>query len=196
MKFEWNQECFDKLKSLLIESPIFSYPQSDGQFILDTDASNFGIGVVLSQVQDGEEKVIAYASKTLSNSQSRYCTTYKELLAVVTFIKHFRHYLWGRNFMVRTDHVSLLWLKNFKDPEGMLAKWLATFDTYDITFQHRRGNLHANADGLSRKPYNRCKRDDCCCKASDEIDLSQESANCSNTDSKGSETNCIAPLDF
>ena len=115
-KFAWNENCqksFDKLKELLISAPILSYPMKEGEFVLDTDASANGIGAVLSQVQNGQEKVIAYSSKTMNDSQRKYCTTYRELLAVVTFVKQFRHYLWGRHFNVRTDHASLIWLKKF-----------------------------------------------------------------------------------
>ena len=163
VQFEWSQECndaFESLKERLVSAPILSYPKGDGLFILDTDASLSGVGAVLSQIQDNEEKVIAYASKTLNKSQRNYCTTYRELLAVVTFVKHFRHYLWGRNFKVRTDHSSLIWLKQFKNPEGMLARWLSNLDTYDFTLEHRKGCFHGNADSLSRKPRH-CKREDC-----------------------------------
>ncbi len=65
--------------------------------------------------------MIAYASKTLSDTQRRYCTTNKELLAVVMAIELFRYYLTGRHFTVVTDHASLTWLQNFKEPEGMVA---------------------------------------------------------------------------
>lgn len=163
-KFEWSDDCqkgFDKLKELLITSPILSYPMEEGEYILDTDASGNGIGGVLSQIQNGQEKVIAYSSKTLNESQRRYCTTYKELLAVVTFVKQFRHYLFGRHFKVRTDHASLIWLKNFKNPEGIVARWISVLDTYDMVLEHRRGSLHVNADSLSRRPHKRCIREDC-----------------------------------
>ena len=90
-----------------------------------------------------------------------YCTTYRELLAVVTFVKQFRHYLYGRPFLLRTDHSSLVWLKNFKEPEGLLARWISLLETYDFNIQHRRGHLHGNADALSRKPRKRCKREGC-----------------------------------
>ncbi|CAG2233136.1 unnamed protein product [Mytilus edulis] len=138
-----------------------TYPTREDPFILDTDASLYGIGAVLSQVQNGEERVIAYGSKTLSRSQIKYCTTYRELLAVVVFVKQFKHYLYGRNFLLRTDHSSLVWLKNFKEPEGMVARWISLLDTYDMTIQHRKGNAHGNADALSRVPRRRCKRDNC-----------------------------------
>ncbi|KAK3099399.1 hypothetical protein FSP39_003829 [Pinctada imbricata] len=163
-KFDWNPSCqkaFEILKEKLITSPVLTYPDRDSLFVLDTDASDTGIGAVLSQIQDGEEKVISYASKTLNRSQERYCTTYKELLAVVSFVKTFRHYLWGRKFIVRTDHASLVWLRRFKNPEGVVARWIAFLETYDFEIQHRKGSLHTNADSLSRVKYARCKRTDC-----------------------------------
>ena len=139
---------------------ILSYPIEDGDFILETDASSHGIGAVLSQVQHGEETVVAYASRTLSKTQQRYCTTYRELLAVLTFIKQLRHYLWGRKFIVRSDHAALKWIKNFKNPEGMIARWLSVLSTYNFTIEYRRGTAHTNADALSRK-HCVCKNTDC-----------------------------------
>lgn len=65
------------------------------------------MGAALSQLQDGQERVVAYASKVLSKSEKKYCVTRKELLAAVTFIKHFRPFLYGHKFLVRTDHSSL-----------------------------------------------------------------------------------------
>lgn len=120
-KFVWTIECessFHTLKQALVSAPILAYPSRNDPFILDTDASLYGIGGVLSQLQDGEERVISYGSKTLTGSQTKYCTTYRELLAVVTFVKHFRYYLYGRQFFVRTDHSSLIWLK---EPEGIFT---------------------------------------------------------------------------
>lgn len=162
--FEWTEEsenAFNTLKRLLTESPVLSYPDTKETLILDTDASAYGVGAVLSQIQNGRETGIAYGSKTLSKSQRKYCTTYRELLAVVLFIKNFKHYLYRRHFLLRTDHSSLLWLKNFKKPEGMLARWLSFLETYDFEIKHWKGSLHGNADGLSRRPSHRCKRLDC-----------------------------------
>ena len=86
-------------------------PSDEGEFRLDTDASYSAIGAVLSQVQDGEEHVIAYASRTLSHPEQNYCVTRKELLAVVHFVKQFRPYILGREFLLRTDYSALRWLK-------------------------------------------------------------------------------------
>jgi adenylate kinase len=79
---------------------------SKGQFILDTDASGVGNGTVLWQVQNNKERVISYCSKKLDKQQQRYSATRRELLAVVTFIHQFRHYLLGNKFLLRTDHGS------------------------------------------------------------------------------------------
>ena len=73
-----------------------------GQYILDTDASNFGLGGVLSQMQDDQERVVAYCSRALRPSQRRYCTTKREMLAVVAMCIQFRSYLRGARFTLRT----------------------------------------------------------------------------------------------
>lgn len=80
----------------------------DSGYILDTDASNIGIGAVFSQIQDGRERIIAYGIKTLSKSECNYCITDKELLAVKHFIDYYRQYLLGRKFLERTDHQALM----------------------------------------------------------------------------------------
>ena len=93
VKFSWSPECevaFQTLKTCLTQAPVLSYPTNNDPYILDTDASNYGLGATLSQIQDGEERLIAYASRTLSKNQQSYCTTYKELLAVRLFVEHFR----------------------------------------------------------------------------------------------------------
>ena len=154
--FEWTVECqhaFDKLRACLVSSPVLSYPDYSRRFVLDTDASDTGIGAVLSQVKDdGSEVVTAYASRSLSRPERRYCVTRKELLAVVEFVHHFRHYLLGREFTLRTYHNSLVWVRNFKEPEGQLARWLEKLEEYNFTIVHRRGALYNNADALSRIP--------------------------------------------
>ena len=125
VRFSWDQSCqdaFESLKSKLVTAPVLAYPKAEPQYILDMDASNHAIGAVLSQVQDGEERVIAYASKALHGGQENYCTTKRELLAAVAFVEHFRYFLYGTHFTIRTDHASLKWLRNFKNIDGMLAR--------------------------------------------------------------------------
>ncbi|KAF0024926.1 hypothetical protein F2P81_021807 [Scophthalmus maximus] len=116
--------------------------------MLDTmlDASNVGIGAFLSQVQQGEERELAYGSPKLSKTEENYCTTLRELLTVAEFTTHFRQYLLGRPFTVSTDHSSLGWLTRMKEPEGQLARWLERLGKYNFEIIHRPGNLHSNAD--------------------------------------------------
>ena len=159
--FTWDASCetaFNELKSKLTSSPILAYPTTDGDFILDTDASDSGIGAVLSQVQDGVERVIGYASRALSKPERNYCVTRRELLAVVHFVKYFRQYLYGQKFTVRSDHGALRWLLNFKDPEGQIARWIQVLGEYDFRIIHRAGRSHGNADGMSRLPCRQCGR--------------------------------------
>ena len=162
--FEWTigcQNAFDELRKRLVSSPVLAYPDYERRFILDTDASDVGIGAVLSQVSDcGSERVIAYASRSLTRPEQRYCVTRKELLAVVEFVHHFRQYLLGREFTLRTDHGSLVWIRNFKEPEGQLARWLERLQEYNFTVVHRQGLRHCNADALSRVPCRQCGRDE------------------------------------
>ena len=161
-KFVWTEECDEAFKSLkqnLVEAPILAHPDFSQSFILDCDASNDAIGGVLSQKINGDEHVIAYASRTLSKSERRYCVTRKELLALVHFVKYFRHYLYGKKFLVRTDHGSLRWLMNFKNPEGQVARWLEILSSYEMKIEHRPGRLHKNADALSRKSCKQCGLD-------------------------------------
>ena len=161
--FRWTTECqdaFEDLKHRLVSAPILAFPDCSKPFVLDTDASDSGIGAVLSQVQeDSTERVIAYASRALSKPERQYCVTRRELLAVVVFIQHFRPYLLGNQFTLRTDHGSLKWLWNFKQPEGQLARWLEKLQEYNFSIEHRRGRKHNNADALSRLPCRQCGRE-------------------------------------
>ena len=96
--------------------------------------------------------------------------TRRELLAIVTFLKQFRHYLYGHEVLVRTDHGALRWLMNFKDPEGQLARWLEIISRFRLTLQHRAGRIHMNADGLSRRPCTQCGQPNDVCKEKQKID--------------------------
>ncbi len=100
---------------------------------MDTDASNKSVGAVLSQIQNNREVVIAYGSKTLSKTQQNYCTTMRELFAVFHFVTDiYQCYLYGQYFTNRTDHASLVWLRNFKKAEEMLARWIHQLSNYNM----------------------------------------------------------------
>ncbi|KRZ75580.1 Retrovirus-related Pol polyprotein from transposon 17.6 [Trichinella papuae] len=152
--WKWTAECqtaFDQLKHMLCTAPVLTFPDFNVPFIVDVDASAEGIGAVLSQLSHGNERVVAYASRTLTNAERRYYVTRKELLALVWSIKEFRPYLYGQHFDVRTDHSCLRWLRNFKEPEGQVARWLEQLAEYDFNVLHRPGRAHCNADALSRQ---------------------------------------------
>ena len=93
--------------------------------------------------------MVTYASRVLSKQERNYCVTRKELLPVVTFLQHFKQYLIGSPFTIRTDHSTLTWLQNFKQPEGQLARWLEKLQEFQFTIVHRPGKAHGNADALS-----------------------------------------------
>ena len=153
--FVWSPECetsFHCLKEELQSPPVLSLPTESDPFILDTDASDFAVAGCLYQVRDGKEYPISFSSQTLTPAQRKYCTTRKELLAIVVFTRQFRHYLLGNRFLVRTDHGSLAWLYRFKEPMGQLGRWLEELSQYDMVIQHRPGVQHVNADALSRMP--------------------------------------------
>ena len=108
-----HQQAFNEVKDLMTSAPVLTLPNSTDPFILDTDASAIAIGAELLQLRDGQERVIAYGSLSLSPEQRRYCVTRRELLAIVRFTRQYRHYLLGKPFTVRTDHGSLTWAGQF-----------------------------------------------------------------------------------
>lgn len=103
---------------------------------------------------EGKERVVAYASRILPKTEEKYYVTCKELLLVATYVKYFRHYMYGREFTVWTDQISLPWLKNFKNPEGQWAKWLKTLAMFNM--KHKQNSRHCNADALSWKACKKC----------------------------------------
>ena len=146
------QNAFETLKRQLMSTPILALPSTKEPFILYTDASMTAMGAVLSQVQDGQERAICFASKAFSKTQTKYSATKRELLAVVNFTRHFRHYLLGRQFKIVTDHSALQWRHNFKDPDALTARWLEKLAAFNYEVVHRPGKSIGHADGLSRIP--------------------------------------------
>lgn len=155
-RFIWGpeqQEAFETLKERLITAPVLAMPIDDGLYYLDTDASDTGLGAVLTQVQDGVEKPVAFASRSLNQAERNYCTTRKELLAIIYGLKQYRQFLLGRPFIVRTDHSSLQWLRRTPEPVAQQARWLAFIEQFQYQIEHRPGHRHTNADALSRIPH-------------------------------------------
>lgn len=142
--------CFEHCKKLLTNDPILQYPDFTKDFILTTDASNIALGAILSQGSIGNDRPIAYASRTLNNSEINYSTIEKELLAIVWAAKYFRPYLFGRKFKIVTDHKPLQWLMNLKEPNSRLTRWRLKLSEYDYTIIYKKGKTNTNADALSR----------------------------------------------
>jgi hypothetical protein len=111
---------------------------------------NVGIGGVLSQVQDGQERVIAYYSKMLNKAEKNYCVTRQELLAIVRTLEHFHKYLYGQEFHLRMDHSALMWLLSFKNFEGQTTRWIQHLQEYNFISEHRQSRKNNNADALSQ----------------------------------------------
>ena len=152
--FIWTSEhekCFNEIKTKLITSPILSYPSKEGKFILETDSSNYCIGGVLKQEQNGIERVIAYGSRKLSKSEVNYCITKKEFLAIIYFVRHYKHYLLGKNFLIRTDHEPLKGILNTaKKVSNQFVRWKIELEQYNFDIEYIKGNTNIVADTLSR----------------------------------------------
>ena len=158
----WTDQCeasFMRLKAALTSAPVLSFPDVQGSdFILDTDASNTGIGAVLSQVQDGEEKVIGFFSKLLSDSERNYCITKREFLAVIRAVEHFKPYLYGQHFLVRTDNAAVSHLLTLSGCNPQIQRWQLFLSSFKFDLVHRPGHKHTNADSMSRMPCLQCGR--------------------------------------
>ena len=153
--FLWNseaQEAFEVLKARLTSAPILAFPSMREPFILYTDASQHAMGAVLAQIQSGSERVICYASKSFSKAQSRNSTTKRELLAIVNFSRHFKHYLLSRKIQIVTDHRALQWLHIFKDPDGLTARWLEKLAAFEHEIVHCSGKSIGHAYSMSKIP--------------------------------------------
>ena len=108
------------------------------------------IGAILSQGPSNNERPIAYASRTLTDTEANYSTVEKEMLAIIWATKHFRPYLFGRKFKIVTDHRPLTWLMNFKEPNIKLVRWKLQLLEYDYDISYKKGSENVVADALSR----------------------------------------------
>lgn len=154
VKFTWTsaqQLAFDQLKAQMASAPILSRPEpGDDRFVIQTDASNTGLGAVLSQVVDGEERILEFASRTMTPQERNYSVSERECLAVLWAVRKFRSYIEGYKFKVITDHSSLKWLHNLKNPTGRLARWSLELQDQNMQIEYRAGSLNLVPDVLSR----------------------------------------------
>lgn len=154
-KIFWNpkaQKAFEDIKQALVSAPLLVSPDFSIPFIVQCDASDVGLGCVLLQIQDGEEKVIAYASRSLNKSERNYSVTEKECLACIFACEKFRPFIEGVSFTLISDHASLLWFLKLKNPTGRLARWSVRLSQFDFVLEHRKGKFNVIPDALSRAP--------------------------------------------
>lgn len=154
----WSPECqasFESLKTSLTQAPVLAYADYSHPFIVYTDASNQGLGAVLAQVQEGKERVIAYASRSLHPSErndANYSSFKLELLALKwAVVEKFKDYLTGTNFTVYTDNNPVAHLQTAR-LGAVEQRWVAQLAAFDYTIKYRPGKSNANADALSRFP--------------------------------------------
>lgn len=152
-KFVWSIEAENALqaiKNILVSEPVLANADYSKPFVIQTDASDLGMGGVLVQGEGAEERVVAYTSAKFSATQRNYQTTERECLAVINAIEKFRPYIDGVKFTVVTDHASLQWLRNIKDPTGRLCRWALRLQPYNFDIVHRKGSQMVVADAFSR----------------------------------------------
>jgi len=151
--FVWTDECeiaLSNIKKALTSFPTLRMPDFNKPFKLYTDASSYAIGGILAQESNGFEHVIYYISRILKPNERNYGVSEKEALAVVWSVKRLHHYLYGKKFLVITDHSALKWLMNIAEPTGRLMRWSLFLQCYDFEVLYRAGVVHQNADALSR----------------------------------------------
>ncbi|OMH80180.1 Retrovirus-related Pol polyprotein from transposon [Zancudomyces culisetae] len=150
--WSWTEECSGAVKELkdkLCEAPTLSHPDWNREFIVTTDASVQGVGAILSQQFQEGERPISYVSRITNQHEKNYSVSHLEGLAVIWAVSKFKYYLYGKHFVIRKDHKSLIQLFNSKDITGRVARWAMILRNYDYTIVHIKGKSNP-ADALSR----------------------------------------------
>ena len=135
------------MKTKMTEAPVLALPDFDKVFEVNCDASEIGIGGVLSQ----EGRPIAFFSEKLSGAKKNYSTYDLEFYVIVQSLKHWRHYLIQRDFILLTDHEALKYINGQHKLSRRHAKWVACLQEYSFSLRHQAGSLNRVADALSRR---------------------------------------------
>lgn len=159
--FAWkeeHEEAFLAIKKSLTEPTILAYPNLEKPFILTTDACLNGCGAVLSQIQeDGTERPISFASRSFNKYERNKPIIELELLAIFYAIMHFKPYLYGTNFLVKTDHKPLGYLFSLKNPSQRLLRIRLELEEYKFDIEYIKGSQNVVADALSRISFDEIK---------------------------------------
>ena len=143
-------KAFQILKMLLSKDPVLRLPNIERDFCLRTDASMIGLGAVLLQYWDGIPFPVHYISRKLLAPEMKYATIERECLAVIWAIEKFKFYLYGKQFIIETDHMPLQYLKNLKDKNDRLVRWALALQPYNYRVVYIKGSDNHGADFLSR----------------------------------------------
>ncbi len=142
---------FKKIIHSMVNPPILVYPDFKKEFILETDASNVGLGAVLAQKDgNGVNRAVGYASRMLKGAERNYTTTEIECLAIVWAVEQFRPYLYGRKFTIECDHNPLVYIDNAKNKTSRVSRWRLSLAEFQYTVVYKKGSLNVKADALSR----------------------------------------------
>ena len=153
-RIRWSEaaeKAFETLRGALCAEPVLITPDFTFPLIVHTDASEVGLGGVLSQVWSGEEHPITYISRKLLPNERNYSTVEKEALAIKWSLDKLRYYLIGREFTLVTDHAPLKWMASVKNSNARVTRWFLALQDFRFKVDHRPGKEHANADALSRR---------------------------------------------
>ena len=145
-----HQESFDLIKKALTNAKVLKLVDFTKSFILRTDASESALGAVLLQEHEGTEWPVAYASRKLSSTEQKYAVVEREGLAVVWATRKFYQYLYGREFVLETDHQPLRYLQSAKLLNGRLMRWAIHLQQFKISIRYVKGSENVGADYLSR----------------------------------------------
>jgi hypothetical protein len=152
---EWNDEVhlplFNELKSCMLKAPILAFPDYKKPFFIQSDASKFGAGGILYQLDENKnQQVISYASWTFDRAQRGYHTSEREFLALIKCVKKWKAFFWGRKISIESDHEALKGVLNLRDPYGRIARWFALLSQFNFEVKYLKGTENVSADAMSR----------------------------------------------